>query len=71
MQLLYDVSGPIFVFLVCCGHFCSGNKINVVKLVISFASVQLYIQIIVPLCDYNSNIRKQIYVTYGHGFFNK
>ena len=40
MQPLYDVSVPILVFLVCCGHFCSGNKINFVKLVVSFPLLQ-------------------------------
>ena len=31
---------------------------------ISFASVQLYIQI-VPLCDYDNNIRKQVYMAFN------
>ena len=48
---------------------CLTNKINLEKF-ISFASVYFYIQI-VPLCDYNNNIRKQVHMAFEHGLFNK
>ena len=33
---------------------------------ISLASVQIFIQI-VPLCNYDNNIRKQVYMAFEHG----
>ena len=46
-------------------------EINFVKFVcfISLASVQIYIQV-VPLCDCNNNIRKQVYMALEQGLFN-
>ena len=35
---------------------------------ISFASVYFYIQI-VPVCDYNDNLRKRVYMAFEHGLF--
>ena len=37
---------------------------------VSLVSVQLYIQI-VPLCYYNNNKRKQVYMAFEHGLLNK
>ena len=72
MQQLQDVllKSPFFIpfWLV---HSCLAIEINFVKFVcfIPFASVQIYIQV-VPLCDCNNNIRKQVYMAFGQGFFN-
>ena len=65
MQQLQDVKD---VWLV---HFCLANQINFVKFVyfISLASVQMHIQV-VPLCDCNNNIRKQVYMAFEQGLFN-
>ena len=52
-------------------HSCLPIEINFVKFVcfISMASVQMYIQV-VPLCDCNNNIRKQVYVAFEQVLFN-
>ena len=62
MQQLQDVLFPIFI-LFWLVHSCLAVEINFVKFVcsISLASVQIYIQV-VPLCDCNNNIRKQVYM---------
>ena len=52
-------------------HSCLAIEINAVKFVcfISWASVQIYIQV-VPLCDCYNNIRKQVYMAFERGLFN-
>ena len=61
MRQLQDFFG-LFLF-----HSCLTNKIKFEKFV-SFH--QICIQI-VPLCDYNNNIRKQVHMALEHGLFNK
>ena len=48
-------------------YSCLTNKIQFEKFVLFH---QICIQI-VPLCDYNNNIRKQVHMTFEHGLFNK
>ena len=52
-------------------YSCLAIEINFVKFVcfISLASVQMCIQV-VPLCDCNNNIRKQVYMAFEQGLFN-
>ena len=52
-------------------HSCLAIEVNFVKFAcfISLASVQIYIQV-VPLCDCNNNIRKQVYMAFEQGLFN-
>ena len=52
-------------------HSCLATEINFVKFVhfISMASVQIYIQV-VPLCDCNNNVRKQVYMAFEQGLYN-
>ena len=70
MQQLQDVVLPIFT-LFWLVHSCLAIEINSVKFVcsISLASVQIYIQV-VPFCDCNNNIRKQVYMAFEQGLFN-
>ena len=70
MQPLQDVLLPIFIPFWPV-HSCLAIEINFVKFVcsISLASVQIYIQV-VPLCDCNNNIRKQVYMAFEQGLFN-
>ena len=63
-----------FVLAVACKNVFLPNfkfDLNFVKFVsfISLASVQMYIQV-VPLCDCNDNIRKQVYMAFEQGLFN-
>ena len=52
-------------------HPCSAIEIDFMKFVcfIPLASVQIYVQV-VPLCDCNNNIRKQVYMAFEQGLFN-
>ena len=70
MQPLQDVLLPIFHSF-CLVHSCLAIEINFVKFVsfISLASVQMHIQV-VPLCDCNNNIRKQVYMAFERALFN-
>ena len=71
MLACFQIDKNIFVWF--CGWLLFGNSIYFMNLVHMFhflASVQIYIQI-VPLCNYNDNIRKQVYMAFKHGLFNK
>ena len=70
MQQLQDVFLPIFHFFWLV-HSCVAIEINFVKFMCftSLASVQICIQV-VPLCDCNNNIRKQVYMAFEQGLLN-
>ena len=67
----YKMSFCPFFILFWLVHSFLAIEINFVKFVcfISLASVQIYIQV-VPLCDCNNNIRKQVYMDFEQGLFN-
>ena len=52
-------------------HSCLAIEINFVTFVsfIFLASVQMHIQV-VPLCDCDNNIRKQVYMAFEQALFN-
>ena len=67
----YKMSFCPFFILFWLVHSCLTIEINFVKVLcfISLARVQMYVQV-VPLCDCNNNIGKQVYMAFEQGLFN-